>query len=47
MSDCIHSKHVVQNQATHGTGIFTVWYYSVPLFSHWSLPTLFYWTVKS
>ncbi|KRX21506.1 hypothetical protein T07_14997 [Trichinella nelsoni] len=26
---------------------YEVWYYSVPLFSHWSLPTLFYWTVKS
>ncbi|KRY24083.1 hypothetical protein T01_14848 [Trichinella spiralis] len=28
-------------------GFSKVWYYSVPLFSHWSLPTLFYWTVKS
>ncbi|KRX31707.1 hypothetical protein T05_10539 [Trichinella murrelli] len=23
------------------------WFYSVPLFSYWSLPTLFYWAVKS
>ncbi|KRX94840.1 hypothetical protein T01_14870 [Trichinella spiralis] len=38
-------RRVDQNLNALNEGM--VWYYSVPLFSHWSLPTLFYWTVKS